>query len=323
MWNKINRDDVPGILYHYCSIDTFMKIIEHKTIRLLNIFKMNDSSEIMHVLELLPKTLYESQQENTNGYPLPYKGKKGTGIVDELISDIKKEIQKVKYLSYIACFSKHRDDIGQWRGYADDGSGVAIGYDGMMLYDEITKLCPSLRFINVNYNIKDHQNYIKNEVVPQIFKALRNAADNGNVKNGLCSYETMVLTEIIHVVSAILLSAIQYKHEGFEKEQEWRLCMDTFINQTWSEDCKKFADERKCGNLGKMSFTNKGGNVISSYFDLNFGCIASNMIKEIILGPRSMNEDDIDLEMFLHINGFNIRKADIRKSSVPYVRLSE
>ena len=28
---------------------------------------------------------------------------------------------------FIACFSRERDDLGQWRAYADDGRGYAIG----------------------------------------------------------------------------------------------------------------------------------------------------------------------------------------------------
>ncbi|HEY0330290.1 MAG TPA: DUF2971 domain-containing protein [Rhodopseudomonas sp.] len=28
---------------------------------------------------------------------------------------------------FIACFSRARDDVGQWRAYADNGRGVAIG----------------------------------------------------------------------------------------------------------------------------------------------------------------------------------------------------
>ncbi|MFA5322959.1 MAG: DUF2971 domain-containing protein [Smithella sp.] len=327
MWKKINREDVPEILYHYCSLGTFKAIIENKTIRLSNIFKMNDSSEVMHVLELLPGTVYENEQAHVNCSALPfkYKGKEGKELIDELVLDIKKDIEKVKYPSYIASFSKHQDDLGQWRGYADDGCGVAIGYDGKKLYDIVQDSSLHITITDVCYSLMEHKDYIKRAIVPLIFKALENAANNGNVKNGQCPYEKMVLIEIVHAVSACLLAAAQYKHKDYENEQEWRLCFDPLINQTWSKDCNNFSDDKKCGDLvlKKMSFTNKGGNIISSYFDLYLGCMFSDMIKEVILGPRSMNEDNIDMKMFLQINGINLAKCYIHKSEIPYIGLSK
>lgn len=43
----------PSILYHYCSIDTLIKIVTNKTLRLSNVFKMNDYSEVIHLLDYL------------------------------------------------------------------------------------------------------------------------------------------------------------------------------------------------------------------------------------------------------------------------------
>ena len=50
----MSKDEVPEILYHYCSIKTFKEIIKNKTIRLTDIFKMKDSSEVTHAINLLP-----------------------------------------------------------------------------------------------------------------------------------------------------------------------------------------------------------------------------------------------------------------------------
>ena len=32
------------------------------------------------------------------------------------------------YITYAICFSERGDSLSQWRGYADDGSGVCIGF---------------------------------------------------------------------------------------------------------------------------------------------------------------------------------------------------
>lgn len=324
MWKKINRDDVPETLYHYCSVDTFMKIIENKTIRLSNIFKMNDWSEVIHVLNLLPSRLHKKYQTYGADSPFPrYKGKDGSEIFDELISDIRKQIEEVKYLMFIACFSKCEDDLGQWRAYADDGRGVAIGFDGRALCD-IARCC-RLQLTDVCYCITKHKEYVDRTMVPRIFDALKNAATHPNVKSGVCPYETMVQIMINADMSAVLIGAAQYKDKAYENEQEWRLCLGTAVNQTWYESCEGFAQPKKCGNLvlGRMSFSKRSGNRISSYFDLYFGGGVPGMIKKIIMGPRSMSQDDIDLKMLLKINGFNLGQGAIRRSEISYIGMSE
>ena len=39
------EDNIPEKLYHYCSVDTFVKIVQNKTLRLCEIAKSNDSME--------------------------------------------------------------------------------------------------------------------------------------------------------------------------------------------------------------------------------------------------------------------------------------
>jgi len=52
--------DRSNIVYHYASIDTFMAILGNKTLRMTNIAKSNDRSEISCALELIA--------EATHGY---------------------------------------------------------------------------------------------------------------------------------------------------------------------------------------------------------------------------------------------------------------
>jgi hypothetical protein len=301
--------------------------IAYKTIRLSNIFKMNDWSEVIHVLELLSPGLHKSYDKYVKyvgDSPFPrYKGKEGKAMLDELVWDIRKNIEEVKYLMYIACFSKCGDDLGQWRGYADNGHGVAIGFDGRALYD--IAQCPRLQLTDVCYRIAEHEAYVDRAMVIPIFEALKSAANNPNVKKGNCTYENEVQRELNSVISAVLIAAAQYKDKAYENEQEWRLCLDAGINQTWYESCEGFANEKKFGNLElkPISFSKKSRNRIYSYLDLCFGNRVSGLIKEIIMGPTSMNERDIDLRMFLKVNRFELQHLAIRKSEIPYIGMSE
>jgi hypothetical protein len=189
VWRKPNRDDVPDALYHYCSLDTFREIIESRAIRLSDIFEMKDRSEVMHVLELLPSRLRRNYEETYVGHSpfRSYRGKDGADILDQLVSDIRNQIEAVKSLMYIACFSICGDDIGQWTEYADDGCGIAIAFDGAALHD-ITQ-CAHLQLTDVCYCVAEHEAFVDRAIVPLIFRALESAANNSNVATRNCTYE--------------------------------------------------------------------------------------------------------------------------------------
>jgi len=40
---------------------------------------------------------------------------------------------------FVGCFSAAGDDLGQWRGYADNGRGFALGFDTAILEDSFVK----------------------------------------------------------------------------------------------------------------------------------------------------------------------------------------
>jgi len=325
-----DKKEVPEILYHYCSIDTFKEIIKNKTIRLSDIFKMKDSSEVTHLLTLLPDILAEEYAKNPFKFPCPYKKINNEKAFDLIVSDINENINDVKFSSFIACFSKSEDDLGQWNRYGDDGKGVAIGYDGKILND-IAKQCQCVEITEVIYDEKKQKEYIKLTIVPRIFEALNNAGNYANVINGFDSYEKMVMRCILSDVSAILLSAVKYKNEAYKKENEWRLFKSIpEITNIWrSEGSKRYSKDERYGDIvmKKISCINKPDGVISSCIDLDLGEFknASKIIKKIILGPRfPISKKDLDLRSFLHIIDFDVglpcvAHSEIQQSKISYV----
>lgn len=288
---------------------------------------MQDFSEVMYVLEFLISALDEEYKEKP--FPFSYKGISNSQAFDKIVSDIKKSINEVKYVSYIACFSDSKDDLGLWNRYGDDGKGIAIGYDGEILcyIAEQYRLWDVI--IEVDYSAEKCKEYIKYTIVPRIFNAIKNAENNENVRHGICSYDGMVLTCILSDISTILLSAVKYKHKAYQNEKEWRLCLHSQITELYyPEDIKKYSKKDQCGDVvrNKISFINKLNIGISSYVDLFFGESkkAPDIIKKIMIGPRSIiNKSDLDLKVLLNINGFDIglphvALSAIQQSELPY-----
>ena len=105
------------IYYHYCSVDTFFNIMQTSTLRLGNPLSMNDSAEVIWFLELVGE--YVDNEESYKGISERWE------LVEKIMKDMIREID----FPYILCLSRESDVLSQWRSYANDGKGVAIGID--------------------------------------------------------------------------------------------------------------------------------------------------------------------------------------------------
>lgn len=112
-----DREYEPGesdVLYHYCSAETFLSICQNKTIRFSDLFSMNDFMEM--------RWGYGVWEEAAT----LVLGKVGKPFLDRI--DVVLHEHGKAALSLACCFSKHGDVLSQWRAYAEDGRGYAIGF---------------------------------------------------------------------------------------------------------------------------------------------------------------------------------------------------
>lgn len=101
------------MLYHYCSLETFKSIIENKTLRLSNVLKSNDSEEFKYF-----DNVFKNALKNVK-----IGVKKRKYFENEWIK------RKAEFMPLVLCLSSKNDQLSQWRGYADDGRGIALGFD--------------------------------------------------------------------------------------------------------------------------------------------------------------------------------------------------
>jgi len=100
-------------LYHYCSTDTFFKILNSKTIWMSDIFSMNDYLEFIWFFEIIKK------HKESKFYDMVFR------IIQEKLNN--------ENFVFISCFSEESDLLSQWRGYSDDGKGFSIGFNKSIL----------------------------------------------------------------------------------------------------------------------------------------------------------------------------------------------
>ena len=104
----------PNILYHYCSTDSLVEIIKNKCLWLSDVSQSNDAKEGRLAIDLWSKAL-----------------KKDYHCTEKQLQLLRRlyDLRMAEITCFGTCFSKHEDRLSQWRGYGEDGTGFAIGFN--------------------------------------------------------------------------------------------------------------------------------------------------------------------------------------------------
>ena len=141
---------------------------------------------------------------------------------------------------FIFCLSEHSDMLSQWRGYANDGSGVAIGVNIKILCGDFQVECRGDAHTTLEQN-----NVVLNKVIytPERQEALIDLCleiSELKTKKDLEVYINFFLENKLNTrwefpdkidVEDITLAMLDnllyltklYKHPGFKEEAEWRI----------------------------------------------------------------------------------------------------
>ena len=114
---------MPSVVYHYCSMASFLSILKTNSLRLSNITKSNDPTEITNVIPVLKEVTKDVLTDYNKQMSTQYQFADNTIslLIDRFFEDLSKNF-------YVICFSEKRDLLSQWDRYADNAKGVAIGY---------------------------------------------------------------------------------------------------------------------------------------------------------------------------------------------------
>ena len=160
------HDAVPDehtICYHYCGLDKFVSIVRHKKLRLGNLFHMNDAKEVSWFFDIASKRIDDllAGPEDDGG------SSSSIGWHQNALVKLGSLIKGQRfYHVYAACFSTRKDDLSQWRGYADDGRGVTLGID----LEEVLKQanCRLLERVRVNYRRNESEERVNEILAPLV-----------------------------------------------------------------------------------------------------------------------------------------------------------
>lgn len=268
-----------NIIYHYCSVEAFNAIIQNKTLWLSSVYNLNDYKEIHWIKDKIFKKIKTSiNKENFQKYK----------AFEELYANVLPNV-------YIASFSQGCDLLSQWRAYANDGYGVAIGFNS-----DYFKHNSMIKTSKVLY---DEQ--CQEKEIDLILKPLEELDNNIDIDSERFDNICKNIIDNINNLSA------KSKNELFKEEQEVRLIHNPKIID--DKENKEFIFK---DNLSKMKFRSVCGNLIP-YFELKFDKQIENTpaILEIIKGPKNKFIHQ-EVKIFLSLNGFY--SVDIKSSKSSY-----
>src|SRR6266705_941988 len=132
---KLRTSAPPSIIYHYTDGAGLRGIFETGKLWFTDIFNLNDTSEIRHGVK--PASDFLRSAASSKDAPPKLRFFAET-VAKELSGHVE---ESANY--FVCCFSSDGDDLGQWRSYADDGCGYAIGFDAALLEKAFADAAPS------------------------------------------------------------------------------------------------------------------------------------------------------------------------------------
>jgi hypothetical protein len=260
----------PHRIYHYTNDVGLKGILESGKLWLTEISSLNDPSELNHgfgvaIKELKKMVANEPAESQKFAHDL------------ELVA-IRNTIHRSADF-FICSFSLCGDDLGQWRAYADNGRGFALGFDAAALETATAPDSFSLTYDDVRLA----------EIDREIISKMLNLARLPELKNDLS----------IVFMTYVTNAAIFFKHPAYRSEMEYRF-LETFS-----------VDTQPSINLRVRR------NALIRYREFDWKNVAPDALKEIVVGPADQGNARHFADTCLRLWNRN-KNVAIIPSTIPY-----
>ena len=275
----------PAVIYHYCSVEAMCGIVQSKNLWLSNAYALNDYRENTWIVPLINQQLADLRTEKTSTF----------------LDDLASHYDLNDYTPYVASFSVHGDLLSQWRAYAGDATGVAVGFDPSAFHVKFrlplpgatVDLCTGLA--SIVYDTQQQGAYVRRAIEESLQSYLAERANQANA--------------MLAAVSLLRRFASAFKNPAFREEGEWRLIHVPLIMGDVDDNTTV------CSGVSPLRFRAIKGK-LTSYFEFPLTVDDKTQpIVEVVIGPKC-EASESSIKLMLTYNGY--RKVAIRKSSVSY-----
>jgi hypothetical protein len=202
--SDVASQESPPIIYHYTNDSGLKGILESGKIWLSDAFSLNDPSELSHGFSIFLESL-------RNRAPELQKIAEAMQYYLDHIAD------SAQY--FICSFSACRDDLGQWRGYADNGCGYALGFDTKAL--EIAFAAPSCGHVPNSETFPVTYDDAKlADVRCKIIDSFLSLMSRRKPSKTTSREDQVKL--LVALTKHAMHAGLYFKHQGYSNEREYR-----------------------------------------------------------------------------------------------------
>jgi len=203
---------------------------------------------------------------------------------------------------FICCFSADGDDLGQWRAYADNGQGFALGFDTSSLEDAFTKKKGKLIKQHSTFHITYDDTELTRvqtalvELVDPLISLPRTTCVRGD------PLHAYMMDLLVYHSMDVIRGVMFFKHEAYKNEKEYRF-QQLFRRDKPAPDVKH----------------RRRGTSLVRYREFDWRKLAPGSLKKIVIGPAA---DRIKAARFAKdcLAAFHADpdKVEIVYSTIPY-----
>jgi hypothetical protein len=275
----ITNFPLPPTVYHYCGQATALAMLESGCVWLNNQRGMNDPQDTAWAIPHI--RMHLNRRVDLNKLETPEATR-----VREFWSAFSINTPDV----YVASFSKYGDVLSQWRAYAEDGAGFALGFDPLAFGVHQIQV-PRL------------------SVVPERTVGMAKVLyDDTKLEEMFSPFFDALVAGQVPIDSAVILIRglmMSFKNPAYREESEWRIIYSPTVGESPDHKLRIF------GKCPEMFFrATKYG--VFPYFKLPFTVPA---IKEVVLGPKNRTPLEV-VKLWLLKHGHT--GAEVKKSSASY-----
>lgn len=280
----------PPIVYHYTNDSGLKGILETGQLWLTDIFSLNDPSELTHGFSVAIDALTSKVASDS---AVGQKFAKNFAAFAE-----HEAIPKTAHF-FMCSFSSCGDDLGQWRAYADNGRGYAVGFDAEALENGFTKRdgipIPNNSTFHITYNDARLLG-IQSQIVEKMRNLIMLPAGRGLQNAAITVYMAelqMLLT--LHILQTILF----FKHEAYANEREFR-----------------FLQIHRADEPPTVKVRARGYGLVK-YREFDWRAIAPDALKKIIVGPAAVYGTASQFAQDC-LGLFHFKNVEVARSKIPY-----
>jgi hypothetical protein len=183
------------------------------------------------------------------------------------------------------CLTEAKDRLSQWRGYADDGKGVSIGFSRKYLEEKICRTSQSGVGIDLEKVVYDKHD--QDVLLMQVYESLskwHNTTTGGEDVR-------------FEIAKQLIKNRFKIKCFSFQEEAEWRLLSFFVVGAEFHEDILFRAMSNRLTPYLEIPLAQNSGSIL-----------------EVVLGPKNTTPLEVIL-MFLNNKGFYNVKVEQSKST--------